>query len=162
LLVACNRLQGAFRPLHEAGLVWVNFDPLALERSSDRVQITNLDLEVFRAGECPESLSVSPRYSPPEVCSFRAGRIGPATDVFHLSLYAYYWLAGLLPHGFPGRGLEAFHFEIPPLRIYRPHLPSGIAPVLERGLARDPAERFPSTVELMLELWAAAQRAGLR
>jgi serine/threonine protein phosphatase PrpC len=162
LCVACGYLEAAFAPLHEAGLVWLNFDPAEIEWADGWVQVTNLDLEVFRTGECPDSLHVSPRYSPPEVCSFRANRIGPATDVYQLSLYAYYWLAGLLPHGFPGKGLEAFRFEVPPLRTYRPHLPPGIAPVLERGVARDPARRFPTTGELLHGLCAAAERAKMR
>src|SRR5581483_8444849 len=97
-----------------------------------------------------------------ELCAFRGDRIGPATDVFHVSLYAYYRLAGLLPDGFPGNGLEAFDFDIPPLRVYRPLLPPGIAPVLVRGLARDPADRHQSLGELLDDLTSAVERARQR
>ena len=64
-----------------------------------------------------------------------------ATDVFHLALFAYYWLGGLLPHGFPGEGLESFEYQLPKLRIYAPRLPPGIAAVLTRGMALDPRLR---------------------
>ncbi len=161
-LAACRTLAAALEPLHRAGLVWLNFAPEALEVGDECVSLANLDLQLFRAGTCPASLRLSPAYSPPEVCSFRGDRIGPATDVYHACLYLYYRLAGLLPTGFPGRGLEAFDFDIPPLRIYRPHLPLGIVPVLERGLARDPARRFGSMNDLLSELTAAVVRARKR
>src|SRR5262249_50274985 len=93
-----------------------------------------------------------------EVCGFRAERIGPATDVFHLALYAYYRLAGLLPEGFPGGGLEAFDFDVPPLRIYRPGLLPAVAPLLTRGLARDPADRFASPAGFLDALERAVDR----
>jgi serine/threonine protein phosphatase PrpC len=161
-LAACRTLAAALESLHHAGLVWLNFAPDALQTGERGICLANLDLQLFRAGSCPHTLLLSPAYSPPEVCSFRGDRIGPATDVFHASLYLYYRLAGLLPGGFPGRGLEAFDFDIPPLRIYRPHLPVGIIPILERGLARDPGQRFGSIAEFLTELTAAVERARRR
>jgi serine/threonine protein phosphatase PrpC len=161
-LAACQTLAAALEPLHRAGLVWLNFVPDALEVGTHGTCLANLDLQVFPAGTCPASLRLSPAYSAPEVCSFRGDRIGPATDVFHTCLYLYYRLAGLLPAGFPGRGLEAFDFDIPPLRVYRPHLPVGIAPILERGLARDPSQRFGSMTDLLAEFSAAVERARIR
>jgi serine/threonine protein phosphatase PrpC len=161
-LAACRILAAALEPLHRAGLVWLNFAPEALQVGEQGVCLANLDLQLFRMGTCPASLGLSPAYSPPEVCSFRGDRIGPTTDVYHASLYLYYRLAGLLPGGFPGGGLEAFDFDIPPLRIYRPRLPIGIVPVLERGLAREPARRFGSMSDLLSELTAAVERARKR
>src|SRR5262249_35235030 len=115
-LAACRLIGRALRPLHDAGLVWLTFDPAGIETAGESVRVSGLDLQLFRAGACPDSLRLSAAYSPLELCAFRGDRIGPATDVFHVSLYAYYRLAGLLPDGFPGNGLEAFDFDIPPLR----------------------------------------------
>ncbi|MES2790568.1 MAG: PP2C family serine/threonine-protein phosphatase [Planctomycetota bacterium] len=145
----------AMAELHGQGLVWLNFDPQAVEVVQGEARITNLDTVLFRRGECPSRLRVSPRYSPPEVCRFQGGRIGPASDVFHLAMYTYYAVAGLLPEGFSGRGLEAFGFRIPPLRIYVPHLPAGIWPVLARGLQSDPLLRQATIDEFLAELDAA-------
>jgi protein phosphatase len=161
-LAACEVLAAVMAPLHQAGLVWLNFDPEALEADGSSARLVNLDLQVFPSGACPDILPLSAAYSPPEVCGFRADRIGPATDVFHASLYLYYRLAGLLPGGFPGRGLEAFDFDIPPLRIYRPHLPVGVAPVLGRGLDRDPAMRYPSVDDLLDAFAGALSRVKRR
>jgi serine/threonine protein phosphatase PrpC len=161
--VAAGRLLArALGPLHRAGLLWLNFDPAGLLVVGDRVQVAGLDLRLFPAGAYPDSLSLSPLYSPPEVFGFRGDRLGPATDVFHAAAYLWYRLAGLLPGGLPGAGLEAIDFELPPLRIYNSLLPPGVAPVLARGLARDPADRFASLDDFAAALEDAAARARRR
>ncbi len=161
-LAACRLLARAVSPLHRAGLVWLNFDPAGLLVAGDRAEIAGLDLRLFPAGSFPDGLSLSPLYSPPEVCAFQGCRLGSATDVFHVAAYLWYRLAGLLPGGLPGGGLEAVDFAFPPLRIYNPHLPFGVADVLARGLARDPAERFACVAELAAALEDAAASARRR
>ena len=76
--------------------------------------------------------------------------------MFHLALFAYLSLANILPGGFPGRGLEAFHFEFPPVRVYWPELPIGIWPVLEKGLKPEARDRYPTTVAFLAEFQQAA------
>jgi serine/threonine protein phosphatase PrpC len=162
IVAACRALHEVMAPLHEAGFVWLNFDPAEVEAHSGRLRITNLDLGLFPVGECPDSLRLSRTWSPPEVWHFQREQIGPASDVFHLGIYAYYRLANLLPAGFPGRGLAAFDFDVPPLRTYQPALPIGIAPVIERAIARDPARRFPSTGAFVEALTEARDRTRIR
>src|SRR5262245_7774080 len=161
-LAACKLLLRALGPLHHAGLLWLNFDPAGLHVAGDRIQVTALDLRLFPAGSYPDSLPLSPLYSPPEVFRFRGARLGPATDVFHVAAYLWNRLAGLLPSGLPGAGLEAIDFTPPPLRIYHPALPPGVAAVLARGMARDPADRFASLADLTSALEEATPRARLR
>lgn len=161
-LACCRLLERALTPLHKAGLVWLNFDPAAVAVARELVQVENLDLVLYRAGASPDSLRLSPAYSPPEVCGFHGDAIGPPTDVYHVALHLWYRLAGLLPNGFPGLGLEAFNFEIPPLRVYNYLIPPGVIPVLERGLARDPADRFASVADLTAALAEAVERAHRR
>ena len=143
--------------LHASGYVWLEFDPQAIEVRESQVRVTNLDWRLFPAGQCPSRLArISPQYSPPEVCRFHDDWIGPKTDVYHLALFIYYRLAGLWPGGFAGRGLEAFGFEVPPLRVFRPDLPVGLWPVLRRALAINVAHRPATTSELLGELERAA------
>jgi PPM family protein phosphatase len=158
----CRRLHTAMQELHRDGYVWLNFAPEAIERSEDVVRITNLDLGLFPVGRCPERLPVSPRFSPPEVCRFQSDKIGPSTDVFHLALFAYFSLANILPGGFPGHGLEAFHFEFPPIRVYWPELPVGIWQVLQKGLKTEPKDRYPTTAAFLDDLQQAADHVGQR
>jgi serine/threonine protein phosphatase PrpC len=166
---ALEPLAAALGKLHAEGLVWLTFDPRELEflpgdvpGTFPQVRFTNLDLAVYPQGRCPERLHFNAKFAAPEVCRFRAPDVGPATDTFHLAAFAYYWLARLLPGGFFGAGLEAFGFAIPPLRTFAPSLPPGIAPVLARGLAVEPARRFPTPAVLCAELRAALERAERR
>jgi serine/threonine protein phosphatase PrpC len=169
-------LARTLEQLHNHGRTWLTFDPAAIEDAGPvaaegeagidepplrLLRITNLDLGLFRLGECPPSLSFHSKYAPPEVCGFRAADIGSATDVYHLVLFAYYWCAGLLPDGFAGAGLESFAHHLPPLRPYAPDLPEGIIPVIQRGLAIDPKRRYATPgefVQALRERLADAQR----
>jgi serine/threonine protein phosphatase PrpC len=146
-------LTGALEELHDHNLVWLNFDPGELEivsaaegsRAEEKqLRITNLDLEVYPAGYCPERLTLKPAFAAPEVCRGLGEEIGPRTDVFHLALFCYYWLARRLPGGFPGAGLEAFGFQMPALRTFVPDLPMGLTGVISKGLALEAAERWAS------------------
>lgn len=163
LLRALEPLTCAVERLHDNGLCWANFDPLALERTANgEVRITNLDLAVYRTGVTPEGLSVHNGFAAPETSRFSDRHIGPATDVFHIALFAYYWLAGLLPDGFPGSGLEAFGHVIPPLRLFRHRLAPGIAAVLARGLALDASQRWQQPREFLAALHHAMERFNQR
>jgi serine/threonine protein phosphatase PrpC len=156
-------LARGLEQLHEHDLVWLTFDPLEIEEAAaDQVRFTNLDLKVYPARECPEQLPVRPAFAAPEIWHFVARDIGPASDVYHLALFAYYWLAGLLPRGFNGGGLEAFGFAIPPLRVFAPGLPPGITGVVSRGLALDARRRFPRPLDFAAELNRAVERAEQR
>jgi serine/threonine protein phosphatase PrpC len=158
----CRRLVTVVEPLHEAGFVWLNFAPEKIEKSENKLQITNLDLRLFPVKACPASLRLSRLYSPPELWHFQSDKIGPATDVFHFCAYAYYRLAGLFPKGFPGKGLEAFDFDVPPLRVYRPQLPVGVESIIRRGLDRNTGRRYSSVGEFVARLEAAVDHARLR
>jgi serine/threonine protein phosphatase PrpC len=98
---------------------------------------------------------LAPAWTPPEVFRDQVSEIGPRTDVYHLALFTYYWLSGLLPKGFPGKGLASFEFAMPPLRILAPTLPVGIAGVVMSGLAVEPGNRPESPRTFCAELRAA-------
>jgi protein phosphatase len=155
--------------LRAAGWQWLTFDPTELEQrpghepgGRDLLRITNLDLQLCPVGDCPARVPFSPRHAAPEVCRFDAAALGPATDVFHLGITAYYWIARLLPGGFLGQGLEAFGHRLPLLRIFAPALPPGIMSVLERALALRPADRFAHPAELCAALDRAIDAAARR
>jgi protein phosphatase len=138
-----EKIAEALTLLHQSGLIWGSFDPHALEQGPQGLRFSNLDGAAYRAGEPIPPLAIAPAYVAPEAAAYRAEAIGPATDVFALAAYAYYRLAGL-PDGLPGHGPAAWDYQMPPLRAFCPWLPLGILPVLQRGLAIDPAHRFSS------------------
>ena len=156
-------LNTVMTSLHASGHVWLEFDPQAIEVREPLVRVANLDWRLFPIGRCPSHLArISPQYSPPEVCRFHDDWIGPRTDVYHLALFVYYRLAGLGPGGFAGRGLEAFGFEVPPLRVFRPDVPVGLWPVLRRALSINVTQRQSSTRELLEELERAVTSTPTR
>jgi len=110
--------------------------------------------EVLAAIRQPGGL---PRYDAPEACM--PG--GPACEAWSLAAAIYCRLAGM-PEGFPGHGPEAFGFHFPPLRVYSPHLPPGVEPILRRSLSHDPARRHPSPQALLAALEAALNAARER
>jgi serine/threonine protein phosphatase PrpC len=157
-----DKFQDGLQALHAAGLVWLTFDPEEVETANGRLRFTNLDLRVYPAGRCPAELDFIPAFAAPEVCRFQDARIDPRTDVFHLALFGYYWLAKYLPHGFFGKTLKEFAFQVPPLRILAEWLPPGIASVLHRGLEVDPDRRFASVGEMCAAYREAVDRAKRR
>lgn len=160
-LATCQILNRAMTGLHSRELVWLEFDPAAVEIKDEQVRITNMDWRLFPFRECPTRFArISPVYSPPEVCRFRDDLIGPETDVYHLALFAWYRLAGLWPTGFGGGGLEQFGFEIPPLRVYRPDLPIGIWPVLHRALSIHAGQRYATPGEMLHDLKEATRTSS--
>ena len=165
--VFLDRLSPALEELHSQHLTWLTFDPQEIEEAIDGQEtgslwFTNMDLALFPARHSPEKLQVRPAYAAPEVSRFRAADLGPASDVFHLAMFAYYWLAGLLPAGFPGNGLESFGHALPPLRTYAPGLPPGVSGVLARGLALEPRQRYPSPGAFCTALQKVHHRAQQR
>jgi protein phosphatase len=163
LLVYLSLLTEALDELHRLQTVWLTFDPVEIERAAQgRFRITNLDLRLFPFQQCPDQLAVKASYAAPEITRFHPNDVGPRTDVFHTALVAYYWLARLMPDGVPGRGLDAFQFELPPLRVYQPALPEGIEAVVRQGLALEAGQRFTSPGGFVAALAEAVERARRR
>ncbi|MBY0230735.1 MAG: protein phosphatase 2C domain-containing protein [Gemmataceae bacterium] len=157
VLAACALLADPLERLHDAGLLWLQFDPEAVEAGP---RLGNLDLGLHFQGACPDGLPVSP-WSSPEVAALDAGRLGPASDVWSLALFAYLRFA-CLRDGFPGQGPAAFGYRLPPLRVYAPHLAPGLEPVLRRALRTDARQRTGSVRDFMARFAQAVEEAERR
>jgi serine/threonine protein phosphatase PrpC len=170
LLSFAKSLAKALESLHAQDLLWLNFDPQCLEEipsgglddHEPDLRFTNLDLRLFPAGQCPDHPPARPAFAAPEIWHWQKLTLGPRTDVFHFAMFCYYWLARLLPDGFAGQGLSAFRYQMPPLRILAPMLPTGIAVVLEKGLAVNPRDRFATVAECFDALRQVAHHAEER
>lgn len=86
------------------------------------------------------------------------GAARPASDQYALATIAYEWLAGERPFSGTYHEICAQHLMAPPppLRERVNNLPMEVEQVIMQGLAKDPAQRFPSVSDFALALEAAS------
>ncbi len=119
-------------------------------------------LQVTRAGD----FFGTPAYVAPEQVagSFgsAAGAVGPAADQYSVAALLYESLSGRLTHESSEGVLSLCHHrlteEAAPLGAVAPAVPASLVEVVMRGVARDPADRYPSVEGFAVALGAAAHR----
>jgi serine/threonine-protein kinase len=93
-------------------------------------------------------------YMPPEqVLDFKS--VTPAGDLYSTTATLYYLICGqFIYDDIEGGDIIRILLEEPPvpIRHRRSDVPLGLAKVLERGLARQPSDRYPSAAELRIAL----------
>lgn len=94
----------------------------------------------------------------------RGERSTPATDCYALGVVAFELLTGTRPFAADSPTAEAAahaYAEIPSAAARRPELPAQVDPVFRRALAKDPAGRYPTCIDLVSALsQAVAAEAG--
>lgn len=146
-------------------------DNLMLCRDVDgRPELKLIDLGLAKTLETDESLTEQGhfvgklKYAAPEVLAdSRTAKVGPWTDLYALALVMYEVLTGRFPiRGDGPSSLIAGHlFRAPiPFEESDPHgrVSEPLRAWLLRGLAKKPAERFPSAEEMTTALESAAPR----
>ncbi len=96
----------------------------------------------------------TPAYVSPEQAR-NAGKADIRSDLYSLGCTFYYALAGRKPFvGTSAVETLMMHLEeeATPLEALRPEVPSGVAAVVRRLMAKDPAKRFQTPAELVSEL----------
>jgi hypothetical protein len=86
------------------------------------------------------------------------------SDLYSLGCTFYYLLTGQVPYpggGWPEKLLRHQLDSTPSVVVIRPDVPADLAAILQRLMAKDPAERFASPGHLVaaLEAWQAAHQA---
>ena len=148
---ACRAVRDAARGLahaHAAGLVHRDIKPGNLIRTPDgTVKVLDFGLVAAGAGEelTGESVSMgTPDYIAPEQ-AVDASAAGARSDIYALGCTLYHLLAGRVPypHRTAMQKLDAHRDpSVRPAPI--PGLPDGLAAVLLRMTATDPAARYPT------------------
>ncbi|MEM9746677.1 MAG: protein kinase, partial [Actinomycetota bacterium] len=93
----------------------------------------------------------SPAYSSPE--QLRRQQLGPHSDIFSLGVVLFECLAGSLPFAGSSSVAELVERQLtepfPPLDRFRDDVPDHVAAAIARATAKDPADRFASTDDLL-------------
>ena len=89
----------------------------------------------------------------------RGDEAGPASDIYSLGVCAYQFLAGRLPHEYGSLtelALKQQEEHVEPITLHRPDVPRELDEAVRACLARDPASRYASALDM-----AHALEAGL-
>jgi serine/threonine protein kinase/Flp pilus assembly protein TadD len=119
-----------------------------------------LDFGLARVIEGPEATTTTagigtPAYMSPE--QVRNESVDPRTDIWSWGVVFYEMLAGRLP--FPGENIGAVVYSIvheDPVSLDQlvPDLPTGLAVIATRALAKRPEDRYPDDATLLADLGA--------
>jgi predicted Ser/Thr protein kinase len=155
-----EQVASALHSAHQAGLVHRDVKPSNILLTHNDFAYL-IDFGIARAtGETALTSANTTigtwAYMAPE--RFRTGEAAPSSDVYALACVFYQCLTGHPP--FPGEALEQIavgHMVAPPPRPSeeRDTVPTAMDQVIATGLAKQPTDRYPSTVEMA----AAARRA---
>jgi serine/threonine-protein kinase len=159
-----EQLARALASAHARRVVHRDVKPANVLISNDgRVKVADFGVAQLAEGSSEGiggTIVGTPRYMAPEQA--RGGNVTPATDVYGVGIVLYEMLAGHPPFEGSSPVELAFrhvHDEPPPLP---PQTPSGLVAVVDRALAKDPAERFADGAAMARALEELDERESVR
>jgi serine/threonine-protein kinase len=167
-------IADALGEAHARGIVHRDLKPenvMLVRVGADPDFVKVLDFGVARVGEADSSVAThagailgTALYACPE--SARGDRVGPGGDVYSIATVLFECLAGKPP--FIGAGpvdVLIQHAQMPPpdVRSVNPaaHVPEPLARLIERNLAKSPADRSPEARSFGRALVDAVRASGL-
>jgi serine/threonine protein kinase/tetratricopeptide (TPR) repeat protein len=164
ILYTLRQVASALDYAHRQGVVHRDLKPsnIMIDREGNAF-VT--DFGIARAAENPEQLTDAgnvigtPSYMAPEQARGVSDLDG-AADRYALGVIVFELLTGALPfHGEGSLGvlMAQLHSEVPKATTVRPTLPDAVDAVLEKALAKDRKERYPTA-----EAFVAALASALR
>jgi len=154
-------LLDALEELHDRGIVHRDLTPRNVLVRPDWTPVV-VDLEIAREERggvnvtAPDRVVGTPLFVPPEV--IHGGAPSRSGDLYSIGVMVFQCLTGRAPfrgRSFPEMVLALQRKTAPGVRVFAPELPPPVASVVDRLLARDPAER-PSSVAETRELLGLA------
>lgn len=140
-----DQVADALDAAHAAGIVHRDVKPHNILVEGDRAYLSDFGLaKAIEGTDAGSSASIvgTVEYMAPE--QWRGEKVGPAADVYSLGCVLYEALTGIVPYARKEADTE-------------PELPKGIDAVIERAVAKDPDDRYPSAGAL---IEAAREREG--
>jgi serine/threonine-protein kinase len=155
----------ALRYAHSHGVVHRDVKPENILLADGHAVIADFGVAARLADPAlaePGMVVGTPAYMSPEQASGEPVFDG-RSDLYALACLLYEMLAGQPPFaGDSPKATIARRFLGPPipLRQWRPEVPESVASVVEKALAVDPADRYPSAADFAEALVAARRQAG--
>jgi streptogramin lyase len=140
-----GQVAGALDAAHAAGIVHRDVKPHNILLEGERAYLTDFGLAKALGDSgvlSGTSVVGTVEYMSPE--QWRGEQVGPAADVYSLGCVLYEALTGVAPYARREGDAE-------------PELPQGLDAVIERAVAKDPADRYSTASEL---IEAARERQG--
>jgi eukaryotic-like serine/threonine-protein kinase len=138
---------------HEEGIVHrdVKADNILLEEATGRALVSDFGIAQVTSGggTVDRRLLGTAEFMSPEQA--RGEAVDARSDIYSLGVVGFYALSGGLPFEGPDAMAVLAHHATdlpPPLASVTPGVPPRFAEVIDRCLAKDPAQRFPSAVAL--------------
>ncbi len=131
------QVADALDSAHAAGIVHRDVKPHNILLEGDHAYLTDFGLAKALGDSgvvSGASIVGTVEYMSPE--QWRGQDVGPAADVYSLGCVLYEALTGIVPFGRRAGDAE-------------PEMPAGLDGVIERSVARDPGERYPSAGALI-------------
>ena len=165
-----RQIGSALTAAHGQGVVHRDLKPENIflkKRASGEAVVKVVDFGIAKVMDSESmvtrtgALMGTPCFMAPEQARQEARTIDGRADIFSFGCILYYMLSGQLP--FYGEKyaqvlLQIISREPPPLRSQVPRLPQEVEQVVNRALAKDPADRFQN-VDLMMH--SLVKAAGL-
>jgi streptogramin lyase len=132
-----GQVAGALDAAHALGIVHRDVKPHNILLEGDRAFLTDFGLAKALGDSgvlSGASVVGTAEYMSPE--QWRGGQVGPAADIYSLGCVLYEALTGVVPYGRREGDAE-------------PTMPQGLDAVIERAVAKDPAERYATAGELI-------------
>lgn len=148
-----TRISDALDATHEQSIVHRDLKPAnILFDRYDNAYLT--DFGIVRLAEHSVRLTMNgvlgtPQYMAPEMVTLDG--VSPLVDVYALTVTLYEMLTmkrpfdGITPIEIIRKHLNE---SVPDIRIIRPNVPSAVQQILERGMAKNPEERYQSASEM--------------
>jgi serine/threonine protein kinase len=168
ILQLLSQVADALDYAHQQGVIHRDIKPGNILLTEDgRAILTDFGLAMLRDRVSPATMGRSfgtPEYIAPEQAIDSRAAV-PQSDIYALGVILYEMVTGHLPFEDESPlslALKHINEEPTPPRHYVPQLPEAVEAVILRALAKEPAERFPTTRAMVKALRQAWSGAGVR
>ncbi|MBI2760320.1 MAG: serine/threonine protein kinase [Chloroflexi bacterium] len=160
-LSVCMDITRALEGAHAVGVVHRDLKPQNV-MITEEGEIKVLDFGIARAENQPGITSTNVFTGTPEYCApERLDAQGDIrSDIYSVGVILYELVSGQRPFTGPTAFSVLRQHEIAPVPQLPPDVPPAVQAIVEKALAKKPAERFQTPAELMLALRAAREPAG--